>query len=71
MVDRLRADPRTLVVPQTRALFDSGFNLYRRKLDKGYSLTDCTSMVICADRAIRQAMTHDRHFAQEGLEILL
>ena len=51
--------------------FDAGLELYRRRPDKGYSLTDTMSMVICREHDIEQVLTHDRHFAQEGFEILL
>jgi predicted nucleic acid-binding protein len=70
-VDQLRSDPRTTILPQTPELFAAGLDLYRRRPDKGYSLTDCMSMAICTDQKIEQVLTHDRHFAQEGFEILL
>jgi uncharacterized protein len=31
------------IVWQTQALFESGLDLYKARLDKGYSLTDCVS----------------------------
>jgi predicted nucleic acid-binding protein len=71
LVDTLRADPRVTIVHQTAELFFSGVDLYRRRLDKGYSLTDCMSMVVCRDMAIADVLTHDRHFEQEGFAILL
>lgn len=71
LIDELREDPRTLIVRQTPELFDAGLDLYRRRPDKGYSLTDAMSMVICGDHDIQQVLTHDRHFTQEGFEILL
>ena len=71
LVDRLRSDPRTTVLPQTREMFDAGLALYRRRLDKGYSLTDCMSMSVCRDMEIEDVLTHDVHFAQEGFGVLL
>jgi len=71
LVDTLRADPRVTIVHQTPALFFSGVDLYRRRLDKGYSLTDCMSMMVCRELAIDAVLTHDRHFEQEGFDILL
>lgn len=56
---------------QTPELFDEAFELYRRRADKGYSLTDCMSMNICRDMDIAEVLTHDRHFAQEGFAALL
>jgi predicted nucleic acid-binding protein len=71
VVDDARAHPMSVVLPQTRELFDAGLDLYRRRLDKGYSLTDCMSMVICRELEITEVLTHDQHFAQEGLSVLL
>lgn len=71
LVDDLRSEPRVTVVRQTPELFDTALDLYRRRPDKAYSLADCMSMVICADQGISEVLTHDRHFAQEGLTILL
>ena len=70
-IDDLRANVGVQALPQTRELFDAGLDLYRRRLDKGYSLTDCMSMVICRDLRITEVLTHDQHFAQEGLSVLL
>ena len=48
-----------------------GLELYESRLDKGYSLTDCISMNVCRALGIKEILTHDRHFEQEGFEILL
>jgi predicted nucleic acid-binding protein len=71
LVDALRADPRVTIVHQSADLFFAGVDLYRRRLDKGYSLTDCMSMVVCHEQDIADVLTHDRHFEQEGFAILL
>lgn len=71
LVELVRSDERTTIIPQTRELFDRGLSLYAQRLDKGYSLTDCMSMVICHDRKVSTVLTRDRHFEQEGLTILL
>ena len=51
-------------------MFESGLALYKSRLDKGYSLTDCVSMVVVRE-SIQEVLTHDKHFAQEGFTILL
>ena len=71
MVDALRADRRVTIIHQTADLFFAGVSLYRQRLDKGYSLTDCMSMVACREHEITDVLTHDRHFEQEGFTILL
>ena len=71
MIDALRDDAAVTIVRQTPELFDAGLNLYRRRTDKGYSLTDCMSMIVCQQFDVRDVLTHDRHFEQEGFTILL
>jgi len=39
--------------------------------DKGYSLVDCISMQTMRREGITDALTHDRHFEQEGFRALL
>jgi predicted nucleic acid-binding protein len=70
-IDALRDDAAVTIVRQTPELFDAGLNLYRRRPDKGYSLTDCMSMIVCQQFDISDVLTHDRHFEQEGFTILL
>ena len=70
-IDALRASPDVLIVRQTDDLFDLAFELYRRRPDKGYSLTDCMSMIICRQFDIDDVATSDVHFAQEGFVLLL
>ena len=59
------------VIQQTDEVFLNGIELYGKRLDKGYSLTDCISMNVCRELEISQVLTHDHHFEQEGFTILL
>jgi predicted nucleic acid-binding protein len=59
------------VIPQSRDSFLKGLELYEARPDKGYSLTDCTSMVAMRTASITHILTNDRHFQQEGFEILM
>jgi predicted nucleic acid-binding protein len=70
-VEALLVDPDVLVVRQDPALFAKALELYKSRLDKAYSLTDCMGMVICHEYGITDVLTHDRHFQQEGFTILL
>ena len=71
LIDAARADANVTIVRQTPELFDAGIELYREQPDKGYSLTDCMSMLVCRQLDIRDVLTHDRHFEQEGFSVLL
>ncbi len=66
----LRNDPVIDVLPQTRADFDTALALYEARLDKGYSLTDCRSMLAMKTVGLTEALTNDHHFTQEGFTIL-
>ncbi len=58
------------VVRQTTATFSAGLTLYRARLDKGYSLTDCISMETMRNEGITDVLTNDAHFEQEGFRAL-
>jgi predicted nucleic acid-binding protein len=70
-VDNILKSPQTDVIQQTHDSFLAGFSLYRKRLDKGYSLTDCISMQTMRQMGITEVLTHDQHFAQEGFVLLL
>ena len=70
VVEQLLTNPNTEVVPQTRDNFLAGLTFYKARADKGYSLTDCISMITMHERNIAEVLTHDRHFAQEGFTAL-
>ncbi len=58
------------IVSQTAASFAAGLKLYRERLDKGYSLTDCISLETMRREGITDALTNDARFAQEGFRAL-
>jgi predicted nucleic acid-binding protein len=58
------------VVGQTNKILAEGFALYGKRLDKGYSLTDCISMNLMREREISDVLTGDKHFRQEGFNVL-
>jgi len=70
-VHEVVAEEKFLVIEQTRVQFLKALELYESRLDKGYSLTDCISMNTCRELDIKEILTHDRHFEQEGFKILL
>jgi len=58
------------VITQSHESFQAGLDLYQRRSDKAYSLTDCISMSAMQERGIDAVLTHDKHFVQEGFSIL-
>ncbi len=70
-IESFSANVNVEVIEQTSEVFREGIKLYKSRLDKGYSLTDCISMNVCRELGITEILTHDHHFEQEGFEILL
>jgi predicted nucleic acid-binding protein len=70
-VRSISADPMIQIVPQSHQSFLTGLDLYEARPDKGYSLTDCISMLVMRQEGIIEVLTHDNHFTQEGFAILL
>jgi predicted nucleic acid-binding protein len=71
VVGGMMANANVEIVAQTPDLFRSAFDLYRERPDKDWSLTDCASFLIMDERRITEALTHDRHFEQNGYRALL
>ncbi len=55
----------------TPELWQRGWNLYRSRPDKGWSLTDCISFVVMQDARLVDALTTDEHFKQSGFRAVL
>ena len=68
---QLRASPDTRITPLSEELMWRGFELYRSRRDKEWSLTDCISFLVMGDEGLTEALTGDRHFEQAGFTALL
>ena len=51
--------------------FEAGLNLFRSRVGKNSSLTDCISFNIMREFNITNALTTDHHFEQAGFCVLL
>ena len=71
MVRAIRADPNVRLLAQTRDGFLKGLERYEKREDKEYSLTDCISMNVMEFQGIREVLTNDHHFEQEGFDVLV
>jgi len=71
LISSLFADPRIEVVPMTPVSFQRTFDLFQRRPDKGWGMTDCLSFIVMEDRGVREALTADEHFEQAGFVALL
>jgi uncharacterized protein len=68
---RVCADKRVEVVPFDPELNVAAVDLYRRRGDKNWSLTDCLSVVVMEQRHLTEALTSDHHFEQAGMKALM
>jgi len=71
LVSHLRAHPNVRIIPASRDLLDRGLELFSRRGDKEWSLTDCTSFVVMQEEGLTEALTTDHHFEQAGFRALL
>lgn len=71
LLQGLRSNPSAEIIPPGPDLFDRGLDLYARRPDKAWSLTDCISFVVMGERGLAEALTGDHHFEQAGFRALL
>ena len=71
LVPHLRSQPNIRIIPASRDLLERRFELFSRRVDKKWSLTDCTSFVVMQKEALTEALTTDHHFEQAGFVVLL
>ncbi len=69
--DRLAKNAAVVIEPSSPDLFDQGMALYRQRLDKEWSLTDCISFLVMQKQSVREALTGDHHFEQAGFTAIL
>lgn len=67
---QLMADADVRVIPLEMQSYVSGIELYSRRPDKAWSLTDCISFHVMEREGIREALTGDHHFEQAGFVAL-
>lgn len=71
LLEALNNDKMIEVIPVGEVLYEKGLQLYRDRIDKDWSLTDCISFLVMQDRRLTDALTTDRHFEQAGFRALL
>jgi len=71
LYERLRSNPNVTIVPPAAATFEQGVELYARRPDKSWSLTDCISFAVMQEYGLSDALTGDHHFEQAGFRALL
>ena len=70
-VRTLLASPKVEIVAQSRESFLRALDRFSQRPDKEYSLTDCSSMNVMETEGIKDVLTNDHHFQQEGYNVLI
>jgi predicted nucleic acid-binding protein len=71
LIRRMYASPDIEIVPASSNLFNASLELYEKRPDKDWGLTDCASFVVMQERNVSDALTADEHFGQAGFRPLL
>ncbi|NEO57085.1 MAG: type II toxin-antitoxin system VapC family toxin [Okeania sp. SIO3B5] len=71
LIENIYKHPNVTVVKQTSSQFQEGLFLYKQRVDKQWSLTDCVSFQIMEYYNILEALAYDKHFEQAGFIALL
>jgi len=71
MINLLQGNPFVEIVPLSSKLFEEALELYKKRTDKGWGLTDCTSFIVMQHYGVIDALTTDEHFQQAGFRALL
>ena len=71
LIEHLRQRPDLRIVPLEQTLWERGWDLYRKRPDKAWSLTDCVSFAVMQASGLTDALTADEHFCQAGFRAVL
>ena len=69
-LDRIQASRLVQVLYLESRYIDEALALFRKRPDKGWSVTDCTSFVTMQLKQIDTAFALDDHFRQAGFQVL-
>lgn len=64
----IQGDPTVELIQVDAPQLARAADLFGRRLDKSWSLTDCISFTIMAEAGIELALTADKHFEQAGFQ---
>jgi uncharacterized protein len=71
LIEHLRQRPDVHIVAPEAAQWERGWELYRNRPDKGWSLTDCVSFLVMQEAGLTDALTTDEHYRQAGFRAVL
>jgi predicted nucleic acid-binding protein len=71
IIDAFISNDDVDVIPFSNELFSKSLGLYKKYVDKEWSLVDCISFLVMRDKKIIAALSSDSHFKQAGFDPLL
>jgi predicted nucleic acid-binding protein len=71
LLDHVQQRSDVSLVAISPDLWQRGWELYRSRPDKAWSLTDCISFLVMQDAALADSLTADEHFQQAGFRAVL
>lgn len=71
LINHLGQRPDVTIVPLSSALWLRGWDLFTKRPDKAWSVTDCISFLVMEDSFLDAALTADEHFRQAGFRAVL
>ncbi len=71
LVDSIRRSQQWRIVHVADEHMRKGETLYASRMDKAWSLTDCTNMEIAREHDVIEFMSSDGDFEQAGFKVLL
>ncbi len=68
IIEKVRSDGNTRVVPFDSEGMEKALALYKERPDKAWGLVDCFSFVVMKERRLKEALCFDEHFRQAGFK---
>lgn len=71
IVDSMYQDTNIEIIKLSDKYFQAGLDIYRKALDKNWSLVDCISFHILNEKGVKNVLSSDKHFIQAGFNVLI
>lgn len=71
MIQSIRDSSQWAVIHVSEDHMHKGEALYAKRMDKAWSLTDCTNMEIAREHGVAEVLSSDSDFGQAGFTVLL
>jgi len=68
IIEKIRTDGNTMVVPFGSEGMEKALSLYKARPDKAWGLVDCFSFIVIKEKRLKVALCFDEHFRQAGFE---